>query len=134
MYTSNVLVFKKTSQDSNLGYLAIKSAWNEGDKPIRHTLYWAVSELVTETRAIEFYPEVANGREQPLYRNDTALYSFRRDSGEWVNVRIIGGGQAKAFLVETTDVPMPKVRKGIETRFNSGCWQKYLKADGWVTA
>lgn len=42
----------------------------------------------------------------------------------------------KAVRVETEPLPCPKVRKGIETRYHYGQWQKYLKSSkrGWVTA
>jgi hypothetical protein len=33
-----------------------------------------------------------------------------------------------------TPVPCPKVRKGIETRWHQGAWQKYLQTKGWVAA
>lgn len=32
------------------------------------------------------------------------------------------------------DLPCPKVRKGIETRYRYGKWEKYSKREGWVTA
>ena len=41
-------------------------------------------------------------------------------------------GENNRFIVE--DVPCPKVRPGIETRWSDGKWQKYLKSKGWVTA
>ena len=42
----------------------------------------------------------------------------------------------KTLSIETlkTPIPCPKVRAGIMTRYNSGEWQKYLKAKGWCTA
>jgi hypothetical protein len=47
-------------------------------------------------------------------------------------------GDVKAISVETTAVPKPKVRPGVELRWRHdgyrGYWQKYLKTKGWVTA
>lgn len=42
-------------------------------------------------------------------------------------------GNTKAVRVEREPLPCPKVRKGIETRYRDGRWQKLLKK-GWVTA
>lgn len=39
-----------------------------------------------------------------------------------------------AFEQATIAIPCPKVRKGIDTRFSHGVWQKYLKSEGWVKA
>lgn len=39
-----------------------------------------------------------------------------------------------AFEQVHISIGCPKVRKGIETRFHAGVWQKYLKAEGWVKA
>ena len=43
------------------------------------------------------------------------------------------GGQTQAIAVERTPLPCPKVRKGIETRYRSGRWEKQLKT-GWTSA
>lgn len=40
-------------------------------------------------------------------------------------------GQLEADPIETETVPPPKVRKGVETRWYRGAWQKLLKT-GWV--
>jgi hypothetical protein len=40
----------------------------------------------------------------------------------------------QARHIEEIDVPCPKVRKGIETRWYQGAWQKYSKAEGWIPA
>jgi len=31
-------------------------------------------------------------------------------------------------------LPCPKVRRGIETRYRDGQWERYLKMEGWVRA
>ena len=43
-------------------------------------------------------------------------------------------GDTKAVKVETFDIPCPKVRAGLPTRFRDGRWQKCLKSQGWVPA
>jgi len=37
----------------------------------------------------------------------------------------------KPVKIEFTDAPRPKVRKGVEVRWNDGAWEKLLKR-GWV--
>lgn len=39
-----------------------------------------------------------------------------------------------AFEQVNTPIPCPKVRKGIETRYRNGNWEKYSKAKGWIRA
>lgn len=41
---------------------------------------------------------------------------------------------AKTAAQTVTPLSCPKVRKGIETRYRSGVWEKYLKQSGWVRA
>lgn len=41
------------------------------------------------------------------------------------------GGSTKATILEVTDIPRPKIRPGIETRWHNGGWQKLLRK-GWV--
>ena len=45
-------------------------------------------------------------------------------------------GDQKAMRVDAEPFPCPKVRKGIETRYYYGQWEKYLKSSkrGWVLA
>lgn len=43
------------------------------------------------------------------------------------------GGSTKSIHSENFLIPCPKVRKGIETRWNGYYWQKLLKK-GWVSA
>ena len=43
-------------------------------------------------------------------------------------------GSTKAISVTTTEVPRPKVRKGMELRWHNYMWQKYIKSKGWIEA
>ncbi len=52
--------------------------------------------------------------------------------GVWTDSGIQGNTQA--VRVDIEPIPRPKVRKGIETRFRNGRWEKYLKTKGWVAA
>jgi hypothetical protein len=45
------------------------------------------------------------------------------------------GGRTESIYTEKHPVPCPKVRKGIETRYRNGRWEKYLiSAKGWTAA
>lgn len=44
------------------------------------------------------------------------------------------GGSTRPIAFEQIPIPPPKVRKGVETRYRNGQWQKHLKNEGWVTA
>ena len=59
-------------------------------------------------------------------------------AGGWANYHGEGwtvqfGSNCQAESATERDVPCPKVRKGIETRWHNGEWQKMLKG-GWVRA
>jgi hypothetical protein len=43
-------------------------------------------------------------------------------------------GSDKAETNTSTEVPPPKVRAGIETRWRNGAWEKYLRSKGWELA
>lgn len=55
-------------------------------------------------------------------------------NGSYIEGTLEHGGQTKAISVETLDAERPKVRRGVEIRWRDGCWEKYLKRDGWVRA
>jgi hypothetical protein len=40
----------------------------------------------------------------------------------------------KQGTVTKTPYPCPKVKKGVEVRYRSGLWEKYLRTRGWVAA
>ena len=126
------LVWRATPGCSHHGQICIEDSYIEDSAPVQHTLYWPVTEEAFYDRAIEVFPEIADGGKQELRQLGTASYYFTRGSGERVDIRILGGGQTKAIAVEHADLPKPKVRNGIETRFYRGGWQKYLKTQGWV--
>jgi len=48
--------------------------------------------------------------------------------------RLVECGRTKPIAFDRVPVPCPKVRKGIETRWHNGQWEKYLKSQGWISA
>jgi hypothetical protein len=69
--------------------------------------------------------------------------AVNQHDGRWVTHResptisrtgsVYVDGKKQAERVETINVPCPKVRAGVETRWYQGEWQKLLKK-GWVPA
>lgn len=53
---------------------------------------------------------------------------------EKVMIFLPGGGKQQAGRVDKEEYPCPRVKKGIETKYESGEWFKYLKSKGWVPA
>lgn len=54
--------------------------------------------------------------------------------GYWRGLRLRDGPQTQPIRTDIVPYPCPKVRKGMETRYRDGRWQKYLKTEGWVAA
>jgi hypothetical protein len=54
--------------------------------------------------------------------------------GRRVDLTLKDGGSTQPIATESRPLPCPKVRAGIETRYEAGRWRKYLKAKGWVDA
>jgi hypothetical protein len=54
--------------------------------------------------------------------------------GKWLEGQLAEGGSTKAIIVETREVPKPKVKAGISTRWRDGRWEKHLLRQGWIAA
>jgi hypothetical protein len=79
------------------------------------------------------------GRDLPLEVRscgpDGGLYSTAFESdGRGLRFRLENAGRTTATFVEEIALPCPPVRRGVETRFHGGAWQKYLRQKGWVAA
>jgi hypothetical protein len=74
-----------------------------------------------------------DGAEAYLTRHayGTAI-SFRTGERNWSRERGMGPERVADFT-ESAPLPCPKVRKGMETRYRNGRWEKYT-AKGYVTA
>ena len=51
-----------------------------------------------------------------------------------LTVRLIEGGRTVPEFFHEVAAPLPKVRRGVETRWHHGRWEKLLKREGWVLA
>jgi len=106
----------------------------EYDQPIKRRLWWpAVSfNLPTDWPAVDRCElgracGLSNGR-YVAYFYAPGAYSYYRK----VEISLTDGGQTKAEFIESESIPCPKTK--VETRYQSGHWQKYLKTRGWVRA
>ena len=61
------------------------------------------------------------------------MYTLRIAPYDHVRISLKDQGKTKSIDTIIEPIPCPKVRKGIETRYRNGKWEKELKS-GWVTA
>jgi hypothetical protein len=103
-------------------------------EPIKDVLYWPVSHasaFVGETFPL---PARDAGNGSYTVRRNPDLDKSDCGYDAHFTVYFPNGGATKAEFVETSEIPCPKVRKGIETRYHNGRWEKYTKQGGWIAA
>ena len=96
-------------------------------EPVLVGVRWHVKDIKRQGNTA-FAPELADGLKVG-YDDIGKTFSAYKDGGYLVLYTEHEG-------TEIPDEPItcPKVKKGIETRYQSGTWQKYSKREGWVTA
>jgi hypothetical protein len=115
----------------NHGWLCVKYTDSHYIKPEMTVLYWPIMHGYRPDFQ-ETFPELDTDAE---LHGDRGAYTFYRGLGHYSPILTLkDGGKTKPIKSETFPIPCPKVRKGIETRFERGYWQKYLKSEGWVAA
>jgi hypothetical protein len=117
MESPEVMVWRPEASDSKWGHICIRHSYTQYNKPERVTLYWPASDRCYYGDVITGFPEIADGKEQPVRGSGEGCYSFSRSNYTHANLRLTHGGQTQAIggaVIET--VPQPKVRKGIEVR------------------
>jgi hypothetical protein len=127
------LVWLPREPGSRHGHVCVKDVSFRHDFPEKLTIYWPASKEGYSEYAFMVYPELKDGAEVELHRSDLGTYSYRRFNGDWVEVRLLDGGQTLAVRHTTEPVPPPKVRAGIEIEWRYGRWMKLLRK-GWVPA
>ena len=99
------------------------------------------------TRSIFFWPLSDDRSTGAAFRLEGHAVVSLDDHGGWgvapedpdfwqlKNARavMLNGGKTEAVKVERVEVPCPKVRAGIKTRWHEGRWEKLMKK-GWVLA
>jgi hypothetical protein len=66
---------------------------------------------------------------QGIYQFRVKGYGFRN----WNRILLPQLAKTEASKIELIEIPCPKVRSGINTRYKNGYWEKELKT-GWCTA
>lgn len=110
------------------GWLCLKYVSPKFDVPELMTEWWGIERVFPgdrETLDLTGAYAAMSGR----------TVSFRMGTGPsaaWARDRVVPNQPAVA--VEVVPLPCPRVRKGIETRYRRGRWEKYLQTRGWVPA
>ena len=117
----------RDTTDYRDGWLCIKSQDNMDSEPRLITQWYPV----VEGHRFEF--EHLLGLD--AFNERDGWYSVKTGYGTYgyQRMRCFDGGATVPIAHEVTPIPVPKVRKGIETRYRNSSWQKLLKT-GWVTA
>ena len=113
-------------------------------KIVKHNKVWCVRDGFTmedkPEMVIQFWPigrtprliKLADYTDIELTKNRYD-YTLRVKAYDFVDILLTDGGKTKAIDTVIEPVPCPKVRKGMETRWYRGRWEKYLKTKGWVS-
>lgn len=110
------------------GRWCIQEKINNWDKPINTIVHWPIGK---SDRPIDLtYFENAEVEKTSL----SYEYILRLPQHTRVYLYLIDGGKTQSLGGYDEDIPCPKVRKGIEVKFERGAWWKYLKSQGWMTA
>lgn len=113
------------------GKLVVRYASNLDSEPKRYILYWPLSEdrSIGGVFRLEDREVVSDlGSEGwGIAPEDPDFWSLRS-----ITAVLLNGGKTEAVKIEHEPIPCPKVRKGVETRYRYGHWEKLLKS-GWVT-
>ena len=111
------------------GFLCIRYTDGYSNEPKRVILYWPVCRYDADCHAHLIDKEAFDANNGSFsVRNGSSPYSG------WTTLPLREGGTTKPIAVEHERIEPPKVRKGIEIRYRSGRWEKYLKSQGWVMA
>jgi hypothetical protein len=120
---------RKMTVDWRDGWLCVHDTDDDFSTPTRTHTWWPVRQVPRSDAEPIIGREAFEGR-PGSYSARTAPYP----AGYWVELPLLAGGQTRPLATATEPIPQPRVRKGIETRYRTGRWEKYLKASGWVTA
>ncbi len=112
------------------GWLCIVYFDNEWSNPVRVKQWWPVcqmSEQEMKDRGFDI------GKPVESRSSGSGMFYFKRTIGHgWQELQLKDGGKTLPIHTERNDIPKPKTR--VETRYQDGHWEKYLKAQGWVVA
>ena len=95
-------------------------------EPVRYFTPWEITATCPAPGNYNPAPQLSEGAEVEYLRNGRfQLYA----NGAYTWIDSTEKGERR-----TEPIPEPKVRKGVQTRYRNGGWQKYHKRDGWIRA
>ena len=115
------------------GWMCLRTDSTDFNEPKRVRQWWRIEREQPGERAVI---DLA-GSYASMYAGRVAFKMGTGPGAAWASDRPVPrdeNGKVTALATEVTDYPCPPVRKGIETRYRNGGWQKYLKSKGWVAA
>jgi len=109
------------------GKWCIRSPYNMHNEPKVSICHWPIGR--TSQRVDLTYYEGC----EVSKKGYTGIYALRIAPYQHVDLYLIDMGKTQSIETTIEDIPCPKVRKGIETRWENGRWEKLLKS-GWKPA
>jgi hypothetical protein len=113
--------------DMGKGKLGFEHTSYDSREPVAQVMVWEMLEAACSGYSWCEQGQ-AIGREASIADGVVSCYLGQ---GNYVRCYLPERGSTKATMVRSESVPCPKVRKGIETRWRDGRWQKLLRA-GWT--
>lgn len=107
------------------GRWCIRSPYNMYNEPKMSICHWPIGK--TSQRIDLSYYE---GNEVTPRHGYSGIYALKIAPYQHVDLYLIDMGKTQSIETTIEDIPCPKIRKGIETRFENGRWEKLLKS-GW---
>jgi hypothetical protein len=117
------------------GILYVASDYAFNDKPEKITRFYPCGNGYGGKIRVDSYNRELVGAKLE-HSGGGGCYLLRRPEDPYRSLRIDlqNGGATVPDFTETSEVPAPKVRKGIEIKWRDGRWMKYLKTQGWLIA
>ena len=94
------------------------------DTPVWRITTWQVIDVSRRT-PYGPAPDMSDGLTVEAVRDRDAWQAHEHGNYLILETNHVGTAREEPY-------PCPKVRNGIETRYQSGAWQKYLKTKGWI--
>mgnify|MGYP001588529871 CR=1 FL=1 len=115
------------------GCLCAVQVTRDSLNPVEWTTWWPLFwPRVTRSDVAYWIGREAHDDGPPTYTYSVPLGEL--EVSGWKQFQLPFGGETLPLAVDERPVLPPTVRRGIETRWRNGRWEKYLKTKGWVTA
>ena len=105
------------------GKWCVRSPYNMYNEPKMSICHWPIGR--TSQRINLAYYE---GNKVIARHKYSGFYALKIAPYQHIDLYLVDGGKTQSIETVTEDIPCPKVRKGIETRWENGRWEKLLKS------